>query len=445
MTTAHTVAVDAAEWLPTRSDAAEVAQRDLSDLARTLTASQILKISAQIRALVAQGREVCNLTIGDFNPTQFPVPSILRDAIVDAMGKNLTNYPPPDGVVALREAVVRLYERELGLRYPIDSVLIASGGRPLIYCTYRTLVNPGDAVIYPVPSWNNDHYCNMLGARKIELVTSREEDFLPSADRIRPHLCDARLLCMNSPLNPAGTMISAEELTRICEMIVEENNHRAREGRPALYVLYDQIYWMLQFGACKHVTPVEVVPEMAAYTVFVDGISKGMAATGLRVGWAVAPPHVIQPMKDIMGHVGAWATHPVQAATAKVLDNVEGLSQYHATMLQEVEERLQMLYQGFSAMAADGLPVEAVPPQGAIYLSVRFDLCGKTVGNKTFNCNEEIRSYLLEQAGCAVVPFQAFGLQEETGWMRLSVGAVSLAQIEAMLPRVRAALEGNRG
>src|ERR687885_817822 len=361
MTTAHTVAVDAAQWLPTGFESVEVARRDLSDLARTLTASQILKISAQIRVLVAQGREVCNLTIGDFNPTQFPVPSILRDAIVDAMGKNLTNYPPPDGVVALREAVVRLYERELGLRYPIDSVLI-----------------------------------------------------------------------------------SVEELTRICEMIVEENNHRAREGRPALYVLYDQIYWMLQFGACKHVTPVEVVPEMAAYTVFVDGISKGLAATGLRVGWAVAPPHVMQPMKDIMGHVGAWATHPVQAATAKVLDNEEGLAQYHATMRREVEDRLQMLYQGFSAMAAEGLPVEAVPPQGAIYLSVRFDLCGKTVGDKTFNCNEEIRSYLLEKAGCAVVPFQAFGLQEATGWMRLSVGAVSLAQIEAMLPRVRAALEGSR-
>ncbi len=128
-----------------------------------------------------------------------------------------------------------------------------------------------------------------------------------------------------------------------------------------------------------------------------------------------------------------------------MLDDEEGLAHYHATMRREVEERLQMLYQGFSAMAADGLPVEAVPPQGAIYLSVRFDLCGKTVGDRSFTCNEEIRSYLLEQAGCAVVPFQAFGLQEETGWMRLSVGAVSPAQIEAMLPRVRAALEGNRG
>lgn len=442
MATADTVGiVDACQWLPSGAAGAAVAERDLSRLASNLTGSQILKISGEIRALVAQGREICNLTIGDFSPQEFPIPAILKDAVVESMGKGLTNYPPPDGVVALREAVCRLYERELGLRYPLDSILIASGARPLIYCAYRALVNPGDAVLFPVPSWNNDHYCNMLGARPIEMVATREDDFLPAAAQIHPHIRAARLLCMNTPLNPAGTMISADELTRICEMIVEENKRRANAGLPALYVMYDQIYWMLQFGACKHVTPVEVVPEMAAYTIFVDGISKGFAATGLRVGWAVAPPHLVKPMKDIMGHVGAWAPHPVQAATATVLDNPEGIAAYHQIMLREVEDRLQALYQGFSAMAAGGLPVEAVPPQGAIYLSVRFDLRGKTINGVTFENNEQIRSYLLEHAGCAVVPFQAFGLREETGWMRLSVGAVSLAQIEAMLPRVRQALE----
>ena len=441
MTTATTSSIDAAQWLPAGAAAAEVAGRDLSDLARDLTGSQILKIAAEIRAMVAQGREVCNLTIGDFNPRQFPVPSSLVEAATEALAEGYTNYPPSDGLVALREAVVRLYERELGLRYPVESVMIASGGRPLIYCTYRTLVNAGDAVLYPVPSWMNDNYCYLMGARPIEMVMQREENFLPCPDHIRPHLGEARLLCLNTPVNPTGTMISSDDLARICEMIVEENRRRAREDKPALYVMYDQIYWMLQFGSCKHVTPVEVVPEMAAYTIFVDGISKGLAGTGLRVGWAVAPPHLAGPMKDILGFVGAWAPHPLQVATAKVLDDIEGLRAYHGTMLREIETRLQALYQGFSAMAEAGLPVEAVPPQGAIYLSVRFDLRGKTIGGTTFTGNEMIRRYLLEQAGCAVVPFQAFGLQEETGWMRLSVGAVSLAQIEAMLPRVRAALE----
>ena len=442
MTAADTVSVDAAQWLPSGPDAAAVAQRDLSVLARDLSGSQILKIAAEIRSLVAQGREICNLTIGDFSPRQFPVPASLVDAAQEALAAGYTNYPPSDGTVDLRKAIVALYERELGLRYPIDSVLIASGGRPLIYCTYRTLVDQGDAVLYPVPSWMNDNYCYLVGARRIELVMRAEDNFMPCAEDIRPHLQEARLICLNTPVNPTGTMISSDELRRICELIVEENRRRATAGKPALYMMYDQMYWMLQFGECRHVTPVEVVPEMAAYTIFVDGVSKGLAGTGLRVGWGVAPPHLIGPMKDILGFVGAWAPHPLQVATAKVLNDIDGVRAYHRIMLPDVEARLQALYRGFSAMAEAGLPVEVVPPQGAIYLSVRFALNGKTVGGQSFETNEEIRRYLLEAAGCAVVPFQAFGLQEETGWMRLSVGAVSLEQIEAMLPRVRAALGG---
>lgn len=440
MTTANTAAVDAAQWIPSGARREEFAHRDLSDLAQNLEGSTILKIASDVRVLLAQGREVCNLTIGDFSPKEFPVPEPLVDAIREALDAGNTNYPPADGVVALRQAVTRLYERELGLRYPIESVLIGSGTRPLIYTTYRALINPGDTVIYPVPSWNNNHYCNMMGARAVELPMRADADFLPTADQIRPHLSEARLLCLNTPLNPAGTMISAEEMGRISEMIVEENNRRAKAGRHAVYLLYDQVYWMLQFGDCKHVTPVELVPEMAAYTIFVDGISKGFAATGLRVGWGVAPEHIIKPMKDILGHVGAWAPHPVQAATAKLLDNPEGIAAYHDIMLREVDNRLQALYRGFSAMADAGLPIEVCPPQGAIYLSVRFNLVGKTVGDTTFADNEAIRRFLLERAGCAVVPFDAFGYKGDDGWMRLSVGAVSLAQIEAMLPRVQSAL-----
>lgn len=440
MSAAHTVAVDTTQWLPAGAEKDAAARRDLSNLARDITGSQILKIAAEIRGLLAQGRELCNLTIGDFSPKEFPVPPQLVAAGQEALAAGYTNYPPADGALDLRSAVTRLYERELGVRYPVESVLIASGGRPLIYGTYRTLINPGDAVVYPVPSWMNDNYCYLVGARPVELVMRPEDNFLPCADDLRPHIHAARLVCLNTPVNPTGTMISPDELARIGEMIVDENRRRAREGRAAVYLMYDQMYWMLQFGSCKHVTPVEVVPEMAAYTIFVDGISKSLAATGLRVGWAVAPPHLIAPMKDIMGFVGAWAPHPLQIAAARVLDDAEGLSAYHGTMLREAESRLQMLYDGFSAMAQEGLPVEAIPPQGAIYLSVRFNLHGKTLRGTTLGDNEAIRAYLLEQAGCAVVPFQAFGLQEETGWMRLSIGAVSKEQIAAMLPRVREAL-----
>jgi aspartate aminotransferase len=186
-------------------------------------------------------------------------------------------------------------------------------------------------------------------------------------------------------------------------------------------------------GSLRHVTPPELVPEIAPYTIMLDAASKSFAATGLRVGWAVLPPAARQRMADILGHVGAWAPKPEQVAMAALLDDDAAVSAYLDEMRTRVAERLDRLAAGFASMRAAGLPVEVIPPQGAIYLSVRFPLPGRT--------NEAIRKLLLDQAGFAVVPFQAFGLKEDSGWFRISVGAVSLAEIDAALPRVRTALE----
>jgi aspartate aminotransferase len=134
--------------------------------------------------------------------------------------------------------------------------------------------------------------------------------------------------------------------------------------------------------------------------------------------------------------VGAWAPKAEQVAVAKALDDVPGTAAFMETMRRRVDERLEALYQGFARMREAGLPVRAIAPQGAIYLSAQFDLVGKA-GLKS---NDDIRKLLLEKASFAVVPFQAFGLADETGWFRLSVGAVSLADIQEALPRVEATL-----
>jgi aspartate aminotransferase len=405
----------------------------LSDLARGVVGSEILRIAAEIRALKAKGAEVCNLTVGDFDPTQFPVPVKLLDGVREALAAGHTNYPPSDGVPALREAVARFYEKRLGLKYPVESVLITGGARPLLYGTYLTVLDRGDTVVYPVPSWNNNHYAYLSGARAVELTVHADSNFFPTADELRPHLGTARLLMLNSPLNPTGTAISAEQLARICELVVEENRRRARAGGKALWLCYDQVYWQLIATPLRHVTPPELVPEIAPYTIMLDAASKSFAATGLRVGWAVLPPAARQRMADILGHVGAWAPKPEQVAMAALLDDEVAVSTYLDEMRARVVERLDRLATGFAAMRAAGLPVDVIAPQGAIYLSVRFSLPGQT--------NEAIRKRLLDQAGFAVVPFQAFGLKEDSGWFRISVGAVSLAEIDAALPRVRAALE----
>ncbi|WP_095978995.1 pyridoxal phosphate-dependent aminotransferase [Melittangium boletus] len=405
-------------------------------MARGLQGSEILRIAAEIRELVAQGRQVCNLTVGDFDPSQFPIPSALGEGIAAGLTAGETNYPPSDGVLPLRQAVLRFYERALGLRYPLESVLITAGARPIIYGLFRTVLDAGDTVVYPVPSWNNNHYAHMMGVRKVEVRTDAEHGFMPTVEQLAPHLSEARLLCLCSPLNPTGTMISPEALRDIGQRVVEENRRREALGTKPLLLLFDQIYWTLTFGQARHVTPLELVPELAPYTVFVDGISKAFAATGVRVGWALGPPSIISRMKDVLGHVGAWAPKAEQGAVARFLEDVPAMSGFLESMRKRLDERLVALHQGFTAMREAGLPVRSIAPQGAIYLSVQFELVGRA-GLRT---NNDIRKLLLDKAGFALVPFQAFGLMEDTGWFRLSVGAVSLEDIRAALPRVESVL-----
>jgi aspartate aminotransferase len=417
----------------------------VSRMAGALVGSEILRIAAEIRALTARGTAVCDLTVGDFSPRQFPVPDALRAGIAAALERGETNYPPANGLPELRRAVRDFYARELGLEYPVEAVLVTGGSRPAIYAAYRALCDPGDRVVYPVPSWNNNHYCHLVGAEPVPVPCSAETRFLPGRDAIEAALPGARLLSLNSPLNPAGTAIDRGVLAAVCRAVLEENARRERAGDRPLYLLYDQVYWTLCFGATGHVTPLELVPELARYTVLVDGISKAFAATGVRVGWAVGPLDVIARMSALIGHVGAWAPRAEQAATVALLDDAPAIRAYQAGFKEAVEARLGRLHRGLTPLARQGLPVGALPPMGAIYLAARIHPFGRaTPAGATLDGSEDVRRYLLEAAALGVVPFQAFGCREDEGWFRLSVGAVSEDEIDAALARLSAALAALR-
>jgi aspartate aminotransferase len=412
----------------------------LSQLAQGLIGSEILKIAADVRELIAQGRPICNLTVGDFSPTEFRVPERLARAVAENVTRGQTNYPPSNGVLELRKAVAAYYKRGLGLDYPLESVMIASGGRPVIYGIYQTVVNRGDRVIYPVPSWNNNHYASLVGAKAVEIPCGADTNFLPTAAQLRDHVRGAALLALNSPSNPTGTLFTEQQLGEICDLVLEENARRGSGERP-LFVMYDQIYWMLTFGGAQHVNPVGLRPDMAKYTVFVDGISKAFAATGLRVGWGVGPADVIRSMADLLTHIGAWAPRPEQMATGELLCAEADIREYHAVMIRDVQERLGLMAEGIDQLRREGLPVESTTPQGAIYLSAHFGIHGRrTPDGRELRTNEDIRGYLLQAAGMAVVPFQAFGQREESGWFRLSAGAVSPQGVRELIPRLRTSL-----
>jgi aspartate aminotransferase len=413
----------------------------LSENARGLIGSEILKIAGDIRRMVAAGHSVCNLTVGDFNSKHFPIPERLLESLQRALADGETNYPPSNGIAALRKAVCDFTARNWGVHYPVESVLIAGGARPILYGAFRTVLNPGDRVVYPVPSWNNNHYCWMAGVEGIPLTTRAEDGFMPTLDQLAPHLGAARMICINSPLNPTGTVIDEAQLRSILQALVAENDRRTRQGRPHLFLLHDQIYSMLVFGSARHVMPLALVPESAPWVISLDGISKCFAATGLRVGWVLAAPELTERMKNILGHVGAWAPRPEQVAVAEFLADAPAVETFQKGMNQRVQQRLEALYNGFMGLKQDGYRVDCISPQGAIYLSLRLDLIGRSFDGMPLETNEDIRKLLLEHARLAVIPFQAFGLEQNTGWFRLSVGTVSLEEIEEALPRVRGVLD----
>ena len=413
----------------------------LSQLAETLIGSEIVKLGADIKAKMAQGDKIYNFTIGDFDSSIFPIPQEFENEIIDAYKKHNTTYPPADGILELRNAVAEFIQKREGISFANDEILIAAGGRPLIYAAYRAIVDKGDKVIYPVPSWNNNHYVHFTEGEHILIESKRENNFMPTALEIEPHLMGASLLALCSPLNPTGTTFSEEELSAICDLVIAENENRGDDEKK-LYLLYDQIYWTLTYGKTQHYNPVSLRPKMKEYTIFIDGISKSFAATGVRVGWALGPANLINKMKAINSHLGAWAPMAEQKATANYLSQTQAVEKYFMHFKAEIAERLQRIYEGFQQLKVAGFSVDAVSPQAAIYLTIQIDLTGKIKPDgKELTDQKEVTDYLLNEARLAIVPFTAFGASANSSWYRLSVGTCKKEEINEMLAKLRESLE----
>lgn len=424
-------------FLPAPADAREMAALAFAPMAWNLEDSKIRHVAQEVWDLQARGEKVLNLTIGDFNARQFPVPESFLAFMAEEARAGQTNYTPSDGLPEVRKAIAETYARELGVDYGPDAVLVGAGARPVMYSLFQSFLQPGDGFAYGVPSWNTQYYVYMNSARGLPIRTTAASRFLPTADQVRQIIGEARILCLNSPLNPTGTAYQADELDAVCRVVLEENLRRRAAGQRPCILIFDQVYWRLTGEGQHHVHPLALVPELAPWTVYIDGISKAMAATGLRVGWAFMPPYLKNPLKALMGHIGGFAPRPEQRATARYLADVATLGADLEKMNAGIRARLRILVEAARKMEAEGLPVEHIPPQGGIYLSIRFDLHGRTTPDGTvLDSNEAIRRHLLHKAGLAVVPFQAFDLEDETGWFRMSVGTVSLDEIQGAMARV---------
>jgi aspartate aminotransferase len=413
----------------------------LSTMVRGLQESGILRITRQVRAMLARGETVVNLTVGDFDPRYFPIPKKLSQLSQNAVARGETNYPNPEGLPGLRQAISDYVFRTAGVRYPLDAIVVCSGGRPVLYGAYRAIINPGDKVVFSVPSWQNDSYSWLTAAEQIVIEGKAESGFQPTLEQLRPYLGEASMICICSPGNPTGTVMGREHLREILEAIVEENKAREAASRRPVFILHDQMYGTLVSHGQEHVYPASIVPECVRWLISVDGVSKSYAGTGLRLGWMLVAPAVGSRIRDLLSHAGAWAPRAEQAAVAEFLNDADAIAEFRAEMDAHLAQRLEAMRDGFEDLKSQGYPVDSINPQGAIYFSAQFRLHGKSVDGQCVQTDEQIRNLLLEKAGVAVVPFQAFGVRGETGWFRLSAGAVSLDDIYALVPRLKSMLD----
>jgi aspartate aminotransferase len=411
----------------------------LSQLSHTLEGSKILELSNAVKARMQQGATVYNYTVGDFDPGIFPIPRQLKKEILKAYEEDWTNYPAAEGNADLRLAISEFVKEWNWLEYKPGEILVASGGRPLIYAAYRAICDQGEKIVYAVPSWNNNYYTHFVGGEHIVIDTCAENGFLPRAEDLEPFIKEAVLISLCSPQNPTGTVYSREELEAICNLIVEENKRRGKTGKKC-YLLYDQMYGLLTYNV-RHNDPVSVNPEMRPFTIYVDAVSKAFAATGMRVGWALGPTAVLEKMKNILTHMGAWAPMAEQKAVARFLGHRGSVRVYLNGFKNELSERLALIYDGIQCMKKDGLPIDAIEPKAGIYLSVKIDLIGIKTGETVIKSPATIAQVLLEKAGLAVLPFYAFGAPEDLPWFRLSVGTCLKEDIGEMLESLRAILE----
>lgn len=413
----------------------------LSQLAETLIGSEIVRLGGEIKEKIRQGAHIYNFTVGDFDPAIFPIPKELEQGIIEAYQKHYTNYPAAEGNLDLRETLSAFIQERQKLNYSINEIVVAAGGRPLIYTIFRTVCDKGDKVIYAVPSWNNNHYTHFIEGEHVVIETTEQTHFMPTAEAIRPHIKNASLLSLCSPQNPTGTTFRKEELEAICDLVLEENNRRGPNEKK-LYVMYDQMYWHLTYGSIQHHDPVSLRPAMKEYTIFIDAISKVFAATGVRVGWSMAPVALIQKMKLILTHMGAWAPMAEQKALAGFLSNRVAIDNYLQQFKNGLETRLKTIYEGFMQLKAAGMPIDCITPEAAIYLTVKIDLQGKKRDNgSVLETQAAVTSYLLDEASLALVPFYAFGAPANSPWYRLSVGTCKMEEIPVFLQKLEKAIQ----
>jgi len=356
---------------------------EISERAAQLTPSLTLSIDSKAKAMKAEGLDVCGFGAGE---PDFDTPEHIKRAAIEALEAGFTKYTPNAGIPELRQAIADKLAADNGLNYRAGQVVVSNGAKHACYNAILATCQPGDEVVIPAPYWvSYPDMVRLVGADPVIVPTSernawkmRPEDF---ENAMTPR---TKMLIMNSPGNPTGSVYTREELEAIVNVAAEED----------IYVLSDEIYEKLVYDDVKHVSVASLSQEAYDLTITVNGFSKSYAMTGWRLGYLAAPDAVVRAVDSIQSHT---SSNPSSFSQYGALAALKGDQQPLADMREEFDMRRNYMFDRLSKISN----VTAVKPQGAFYILVNISQLGLT--------SQNFADRLLSKANVAVVPGAAFG------------------------------------
>jgi aspartate aminotransferase len=383
--------------------------------------SETLAMTAKARELKAQGKDVISLSIGE---PDFNTPETIKDAAKQAIDDNFTHYPPVPGYADLREAVSKKFKRDNNLDYKPEQIVVSTGGKQCIYQVVQCLVNPGDEVIIPTPFWvSYKEIVRVAEGKCVYVKTNIENDFKVTPEQLEAAITPkTKLIMFSSPSNPTGMLYSKEELRGIAEVVARHEN---------VFVMSDEIYEHINFVG-KHES-IAQFPEIYDRVITVNGVAKGFAMTGWRIGFIGAPLTIAKACNKLQGQVTSATCSIAQKATVRAMLMDPATSEDIINMRNIFLQRRDMVYKLLCEIP--GLKVRM--PQGAFYFFPDVSsYYGKSFNGKKIENSTDMAFYLLNEANVATVMGSAFG---DDDCIRLSY-ATSEDLLREALRRIKEAL-----
>lgn len=393
----------------------------LSNRILNMAESETLAMTAKARELKAQGKDVISLSIGE---PDFNTPEVVKEAAKKAIDDNFTHYPPVSGYPDLREAICKKFKRDNNLDFKPEQIVVSTGAKQSIYQLVQCLVNPGDEVIIPTPFWvSYKEIVRVAEGKCVYVKTKIENDFKVTAQQIEEAITPkTKLIMFSSPSNPTGMLYTKEELKAIADVVARHEN---------VFVMADEIYEHINFvGKHESIAQFENVRDRV---ITINGVAKGFAMTGWRIGFIAAPLVIAKACNKLQGQVTSATCSIAQKATVCAMLMDPTTSEDIINMRNIFMKRRDMVYKLLCEIP--GLKVRL--PQGAFYFFPEVSsYYGKSYGEYKINNSTDLAMYLLNEANVATVMGSAFG---DDNCIRLSYATSEELLVEA-LRRIKEAL-----